>query len=258
MPHREVRTDRGRAAGSTVATLRVDGAAENNLRDLTVAFGPGLTTVVGVSGSGKSSLIFDVVYHEARRRLLEALALASPWSRVAPARVRRIDGLAPAVAIGLDTVIRNPNSTAQAQSTVARPLKAAGRVSIRRPATFHPNHILPRVPGGSVFRSEHRRATLGSAMTAAPGTGANRGPPAGEPTPLPVNIRRRSPIIAPTRPPGRDTNRDAKRSRLWRAVRRLLAAMQTELLVGATVNGARSPYKRGVAGSNPAAPTHRC
>jgi hypothetical protein len=97
--------------GRPVATLRVDGAAENNLCDLSVAFGPGLTTVVGVSVSGTSSLIFDVVYHEARRRLLEALALASPWSRVAPARVRRIDGLAPAVAIGQDTVIRNPNST---------------------------------------------------------------------------------------------------------------------------------------------------
>jgi excinuclease ABC subunit A len=55
---------------------------------------------VGVSGSGKSSLAFDVVYNEAQRRLLDSLSLASPWSRVPPARVRHIGGLAPAVALG--------------------------------------------------------------------------------------------------------------------------------------------------------------
>jgi excinuclease ABC subunit A len=93
------------------AAIEVEGAAEHNLADVDVAFGPGLTAVVGVSGSGKSSLAFDVVYLEARRRLLDALSLASPWSHVPPARVRRISGLAPAVALGQDSLIRNPNST---------------------------------------------------------------------------------------------------------------------------------------------------
>jgi excinuclease ABC subunit A len=93
------------------SVLEVEGASEHNLRDVDVAFGPGLTAVVGVSGSGKSSLVFDVVFHEARRRLLDALSLASPWSSESPARVRRIRGLAPAVALGQDSLIRNPNST---------------------------------------------------------------------------------------------------------------------------------------------------
>src|SRR5919109_904503 len=91
--------------------LEIEGAAEHNLRDVDVAFGDGLTAVVGVSGSGKSSLVEDVVYHEARRRLLASLSLASPLSRMLPARVRRIRGLTPAVALGQDSVIRNPNST---------------------------------------------------------------------------------------------------------------------------------------------------
>jgi excinuclease ABC subunit A len=44
--------------------------------DIDVAFCGGLTAIVGVSGSGKSSLAFDVVYHEARRRLLDSLSLS--------------------------------------------------------------------------------------------------------------------------------------------------------------------------------------
>ena len=96
----------------------IEGAAENNLVDVDVAFGGGLTAIVGVSGSGKSSLAFDVVYHEARRRLLDSLSLASPWSRVPPARVRHIGGLAPAVALGQDSVIRNPSSTVATASGV--------------------------------------------------------------------------------------------------------------------------------------------
>src|SRR5687767_1595523 len=91
--------------------LKVLGAAEHNLRDVDVTFGPGVTAVVGVSGSGKSSLAFDVVYTEARRRFVESLALGRPGGRPGAARVRRIDGLGPAVAVAQHVLNRNPAST---------------------------------------------------------------------------------------------------------------------------------------------------
>jgi excinuclease ABC subunit A len=91
--------------------IEIQGASEHNLKDIDVQFGDGLTVVTGVSGSGKTSLVFDTLYHEARRRFLEVFALGSTNLRLAPAKVRRINGLGPAVAVGQNLLNRNPNST---------------------------------------------------------------------------------------------------------------------------------------------------
>src|SRR5436305_14494850 len=95
----------------TERVLQVQGAAEHNLRDVEVTFGPGLTAIVGVSGSGKSSLAFDVVYAEARRRFRESRALGREGARVPAAPVRRIEGLGPAVAVAQNVLNHNPAST---------------------------------------------------------------------------------------------------------------------------------------------------
>ena len=91
--------------------MKVLGADEHNLRDVDVTFGPGLTAVVGVSGSGKSSLVFDVIYNEARRRFIESLALGRVWARAPAAHVRHIEGLGPAVAVAQNVLNQNPAST---------------------------------------------------------------------------------------------------------------------------------------------------
>ncbi len=89
----------------------VRGASANNLRHINVALSPGLTAIAGVSGSGKSSLAFDVVLHEGRRRLFQALAPESDAARLPPAAVDSIEGLLPAIGVAQDTVIRNPHSS---------------------------------------------------------------------------------------------------------------------------------------------------
>ena len=92
-------------------SIRIRGAREHNLKDISLEIGSGLTVVSGVSGSGKTSLVFDTLYHEARRRFLEIYSLGSAAARLTPADVDAISGLGPAVAVGQNLLNRNPNST---------------------------------------------------------------------------------------------------------------------------------------------------
>ena len=92
-------------------TIRITGAREHNLQHVDAEFGDGLTVVTGVSGSGKTSLVFDTLYHEARRRFLEIFSLGSAGLKLAPAAVDSITGLGPAIAVGQNLLNRNPGST---------------------------------------------------------------------------------------------------------------------------------------------------
>jgi len=92
-------------------TIRIKNACEHNLHHVDVEVGDGLTVVTGVSGSGKTSLVFDTIYHEARRRFLETYTLGAASMRLSPAKVESITGLGPAIAVGQNLLNRNPGST---------------------------------------------------------------------------------------------------------------------------------------------------
>jgi excinuclease ABC subunit A len=98
--------------------IRIKGATEHNLRGIDIDIPDGLTAVTGVSGSGKSSLVFDTLYHEARRRFLDIFTLQSSSLRLNPAQVESIDGLLPAVAVAQNVLNRNPASTVATASGI--------------------------------------------------------------------------------------------------------------------------------------------
>ena len=91
--------------------IKIRGASEHNLKDVDVDIGDGLTVVTGVSGSGKTSLVFDTLYHESRRRFLEVFSKGNFASKLSPANVQSVTGVGPSVAVGQNLLNRNPFST---------------------------------------------------------------------------------------------------------------------------------------------------
>ena len=86
--------------------IKVVGAAENNLKNIDVAFPLGvMTCVTGVSGSGKSSLVNEILYKSMAKKLNRA--------RVIPGKHKRIEGLEQldkVIAIDQSPIGRTPRS----------------------------------------------------------------------------------------------------------------------------------------------------
>ncbi|CAG7644741.1 UvrABC system protein A [Paenibacillus solanacearum] len=94
--------------------IEVRGARQNNLRNIDVNIPRDkLTVVTGVSGSGKSSLAFEVIYGEGQRRFLESLSTfaKSRMSQIKKPDVDFVFGLSPVIAIEQKKGIVNPRST---------------------------------------------------------------------------------------------------------------------------------------------------
>jgi excinuclease ABC subunit A len=92
----------------------IRGARAHNLKNLSIEIPHNqLTVVTGVSGSGKSSLVFDTIYAEGQRRYVESLsAYARQFlDRMEKPAVDSIDGIAPPIAIRQKNTTRNPRST---------------------------------------------------------------------------------------------------------------------------------------------------
>ena len=99
------------AAGNQIV---VSGAREHNLKDISVTLPrESLVVITGLSGSGKSSLAFDTIYAEGRRRYVESLsAYARQFlGQMDKPDVDSIEGLSPAISIDQKTTSRNPRST---------------------------------------------------------------------------------------------------------------------------------------------------
>lgn len=94
--------------------IRVQGARVNNLRDVSVEIPKRrLTVFTGVSGSGKSSLVFDTIAAESQRLINETYSAFVQGFMPALARpeVDLLDGLTTAIIVDQERLGANPRST---------------------------------------------------------------------------------------------------------------------------------------------------
>ena len=59
----------------SIQTIKITGAREHNLKNIDVEIPRNkITCLVGVSGSGKSTIAYDIVFAEGQRQYLESLS----------------------------------------------------------------------------------------------------------------------------------------------------------------------------------------
>ena len=103
-----------RHVADTHDLIRVQGARENNLKDVHVELPKRrLTVFTGVSGSGKSSLVFDTIAAESQRMINETYSafVQGFMPNLARPEVDRLEGLTTAIIVDQERMGANPRST---------------------------------------------------------------------------------------------------------------------------------------------------
>ena len=99
----------------------IEKASENNLKNISLTIPHHqISCITGVSGSGKSSLVYDVICKESQRRYFESFSSYARQflGKMSRPEVERIEGLMPAISVDQKTVSRNPRSTVGTMSEI--------------------------------------------------------------------------------------------------------------------------------------------
>lgn len=107
-------------------SLEVNGARANNLQDINLSISHNcLTTITGLSGSGKSSLAFDTVYAEGQRRYIETFSpyVRQFFDKLTKPDVDSLKNIRPSIAIQQRTRVTSSRSTVGSMTNINDYLK---------------------------------------------------------------------------------------------------------------------------------------
>ncbi len=125
--------------------ITIKGARVHNLKDIDISIPKNkLVVATGVSGSGKSSLVFDIVFEEGRKQYLQSLGILSGIDD--ENKFDSITGIGPAIAVQ-QSIIRqsNPRSTVGSKTNIFNMLAVLyageGRISCSSCGTPVDDHL---------------------------------------------------------------------------------------------------------------------
>lgn len=98
----------------TTKNIKISGARENNLKNITLEIPRNqITCLVGVSGSGKSTIAYNILYSEGQRQFLESVSTyaARLLKRTQRPDVDDVINLSPTISIDQKQLRGNPRST---------------------------------------------------------------------------------------------------------------------------------------------------
>src|SRR6478672_3056543 len=137
--------------------IRVQGARENNLKDVSIEIPKRrLTVFTGVSGSGKSSLVFATIAAESQRMINETYSafVQGFMPNLARPDVDLLEGLTTAIIVDQERMGSNPRSTVGTATDANAMLRVVfsriGVPFIGGPQAFSFN--VPSVRGGGAIR----------------------------------------------------------------------------------------------------------
>jgi len=102
-------------------SIRLTRVRQNNLKNVSVEFPPKqITVVTGLSGSGKSSLVFDTLYAEGQRRYVESLSTYTRQflEKMPKPDLDSVENIPPAIALEQKNHVLNSRSTVGTQTEI--------------------------------------------------------------------------------------------------------------------------------------------
>lgn len=98
--------------------IKIQGARVHNLKNINISIPKNkLVVATGVSGSGKSSLVFDIIFEEGRKQYLQSLGILSGLD--SENKFDNIQGLGPAIAVQQNIIRQsNPRSTVGSRTNI--------------------------------------------------------------------------------------------------------------------------------------------
>src|SRR5680860_1341575 len=143
--------------------IRVHGARENNLKDVSIEIPKRrLTVFTGVSGSGKSSLVFGTIAAESQRLINETYSafVQGFMPTLARPEVDLLDGLTTAIIVDQERMGPNPRSTVGTATDANAMLRILfsrlGQPHIGSPSAYSFN--VPSVKASGAFKRGDQKA----------------------------------------------------------------------------------------------------